>query len=224
MRYILTAGWDDGVAELTERLVRELAHGQRVLWLVSGGSNIGPEVEVMGNISRQLSQNLTITLADERYGPLGHPESNWTQLMQAGFQGQKSTLLPVLQAGLNFRQTIQNYNHLITEAYDTNDVIIAQLGVGADGHIAGIMIDSVAAKETKVLVAGFKSSETPPLQRMTLTFAGLRQVTAAYTFAFGAGKKQALSSLQSQSLPLNQQPAQILKELSEAYVYNDQVG
>lgn len=224
MRYILTAGWDDGVADLTERLVRELAQGKRVLWLVSGGSNTWPEVEVMSNISRKLSQNLTVMLADERYGPVGHAESNWAQLMEAGFKGGKATLLPILQADLSFQQTIKHYNRLVSEAFAEHNIIIAQLGIGTDGHIAGIRVDSSMVNKSQALVCGYKSSENPPLKRMTLTFHGLRHIDVAYTFAFGVGKQKALNLLQAKSLPLTQQPAQILKDLREAYVYNDQVG
>jgi 6-phosphogluconolactonase/glucosamine-6-phosphate isomerase/deaminase len=220
MKYILTAAWDDGVADLTERLVRELAGGKRVLWLTSGGSNIPSSVQIMDNISSGQSKNLSVSLADERFGEPGHNESNWTKLLQAGFKGKHATLLPVLEAGLTFEQTIEKYNQLIEKAFKDNDVIIAQLGVGPDGHVTGILPNSPATT-AKTLVAGY---ENPPFKRMTLTFPGLRRVTAAYVFAFGKPKQQALVSLRDKALPLKQQPAQILNELPEAYMYSDQVG
>src|ERR1700759_4960942 len=105
MRYIRTAGWEDGTADLTERLVRELAQGRRVLWLTSGGSNIPFSVQIMDNIPRKLRQKLSITLADERYGEVGHSESNWAQLAQAGFKTEQATALPVLHEGADFEQT-----------------------------------------------------------------------------------------------------------------------
>jgi 6-phosphogluconolactonase len=220
MKYILTAGWDDGVADLTERLVRELATGKRVLWLLSGGSNIPSSVQIMDNISADLSKNLSVSLIDERYGEPGHSESNWAQLIQAGFDGKQARLLPILQPGASFEQTIETYNQLIEKAFDANDVIIAQLGIGPDGHVAGILPNS-AATTAKTLVTGY---EAPPLTRLTLTFPALRQITAAYAFAFGKPKQQALVSLQAKALPPEQQPAQILNELPEAYMYSDQVG
>jgi 6-phosphogluconolactonase/glucosamine-6-phosphate isomerase/deaminase len=221
MKYILTAGWDDGVADLTERLVRELAAGKSVLWLTSGGSNIPASVQIMDNISANLSRNLSVSLADERYGDPGHSESNWAQLIQAGFSGKQAALLPVLQAGASFEQTISSYTKLIDEAFANHDVIIAQLGIGQDGHIAGIVPDSPAAAEKTKLVAGYQD---PPLARLTLTFPGLRRITAAYAFAFGKPKQRALVSLQSKASDLSHEPAQILNELPEAYMYSDQVG
>jgi 6-phosphogluconolactonase/glucosamine-6-phosphate isomerase/deaminase len=221
MKYILTAGWDDGVADLAERLVRELAAGKHVLWLTSGGSNIPSSVQIMDNISAGLSKQLSVSLADERYGEPGHSESNWAQLMQAGFSGKHATLLPVLKPGVSFEQTIRTYNQLMEKAFASHDVIIAQLGIGPDGHVAGILPHSPATTETTALVTGYKD---PPLTRITLTFPGLSRVTAAYVFAFGKPKQKALVSLHTQALPKTEQPAQILSELPEAYIYNDQVG
>jgi 6-phosphogluconolactonase/glucosamine-6-phosphate isomerase/deaminase len=221
MKYILTAGWEDGVADLTERLVRELVGGRRVLWLVSGGSNIMPSVQIMGNIPANLRSNLSVMPIDERYGKPDYAESNWAQLMKAGFEGGDTTLLPVLEAGLDFDQTIARYNDIAARTFDTNEVIVAQLGVGADGHVAGILPDSPAAEETDALAVGYRSN---PFTRLTLTFAALRRISAAYVFAFGDTKQQALKKLQTQAIPLDQQPAQILKQLPEVYFYSDQFG
>jgi 6-phosphogluconolactonase/glucosamine-6-phosphate isomerase/deaminase len=219
MKYIRTAGWDDGVADLTERLVRELASGKRVLWLVSGGSNIPVSVQIMDNIPAELRAKLSVMLADERFGEVDHAESNWAQLLQAGFATEKVTALPVLQAGLDFEQTLARYIDSTQQAFADNEVVIAQLGIGDDGHIAGILPGSPAIAETKALVSGYQST---PFQRLTLTFPALRQVSVAYAFAFGNTKHQALTNLQTRSIPPRKQPAQILKQLSEAYVYSDQ--
>jgi 6-phosphogluconolactonase/glucosamine-6-phosphate isomerase/deaminase len=221
MKYILTAGWEDGVAALTERLARELAGGRRVLWLTSGGSNIPASVQVIDNISPALRQNLSIMLADERYGGPGHAQSNWAQLMKAGFDAKRAELLPVLKTGLNFEQTVAHYQQLAKKAFDNNDVVIAQLGIGDNGHIAGILPNSPAVEETPALAVGYQST---PFLRLTLSFTALRRVNAAYTFAFGNTKHRALTSLEAEQLPLNRQPAQILKQLPEAYLYSDQIG
>jgi 6-phosphogluconolactonase/glucosamine-6-phosphate isomerase/deaminase len=219
MQYILTTGWEDGVADLTERLLRELASGKRVLWLASGGSNIPVSVQIMDNIPLELRQRLSVTLADERYGKADHADSNWTQLMQAGFSTDKVTLLPVLQDGLGFDQTIVRYNDMAKQAFADNDVTVAQLGIGDDGHIAGILPGSPATAETEDLATGYQST---PFLRLTLTFTGLRRISTSYTFAFGNTKHRALTMLKTQSVPPREQPAQILKQLPEAYVYSDQ--
>jgi hypothetical protein len=49
-------------------------------------------------------------------------------------------------------------------------------------------------------------------------------LTAAYVFAFGDAKREALQQLRDESLSLDDQPAQIIKQLPEAYVYSDQLS
>lgn len=220
MQYIQTTGWEDGLAHLTQRLAEELRAGHRVLWILSGGSNISGSVTVMDSISGELSRGLTILLGDERYGVVGHTDSNEHQLKSSGFDRKQARLLKILQPDLSYEQTVRRYRDLVDQEFDQADIIIAQLGIGADGHLAGILPQSSAARQSSALVAGYQSS---PFQRLTLTFPALLRVTAAYVFAFGAAKHDALSDLKNKQLKPAQQPAQILKQLPEAYVYNDQI-
>lgn len=220
MQFILSLGWEEGIADLTKRLVDELSAGRKVTWLVSGGSNIPASVKVMDSIAADLSGSLTVLLADERYGPVGHPDSNWAQLLQAGFNGKAATLLPVLQTEGSLDEAAKHYKVLAEQALNAQQTVIAQLGIGTDGHLAGILPNSPAATSEELVVA----YQSEPYQRLTLGFAALATIQAAYCFAFGEGKHQALQTLHDQTLDLAEQPAQILKQLPEAYVYNDQVG
>jgi 6-phosphogluconolactonase/glucosamine-6-phosphate isomerase/deaminase len=220
MHFILTSDWENGIADLTQRLQNELS-GKRVLWLVSGGSNVNGSVRIMGQIPSQLTGKLSVMLADERYGDVGHADSNWAQLLQAGFNPGKATVYPVLQDGLSFDSTIERFDKMANQALAENDLVIAQLGIGPDGHIAGILPDSAAAQESDKLVSGYDGGQ---YKRLTLTFPALLKINASYTFAFGDAKHQALTNLQTGSLDLAKQPSQVLREIPEAYVYNDQLG
>jgi 6-phosphogluconolactonase/glucosamine-6-phosphate isomerase/deaminase len=221
MKFILTTGWDDGVADLTERLAKELTSGKRVLWLVSGGSNTEASVHVMDSIAPKLSAGLLVMPVDERYGAPGHADSNWSQLMKAGFKCKKAKCLPVLKKGLNLKQTAAYYEELAREAFANSDMVVAQLGIGDDGHIAGILPGSPAVLARRSFVSGYA---TPNYKRLTLTFPALQKVNAAYVFAFGGGKGKVLRSLRFRARTPQERPAQILKTLPEAYIYNDQVG
>jgi 6-phosphogluconolactonase/glucosamine-6-phosphate isomerase/deaminase len=220
MHFILTSDWEEGIADLAQRLEKELSDGKRVLWLTSGGSNIDASVQVMDRLPSELSQNLSIMLGDERYGEVGHSDSNWSQLLQAGLNPGKAKVYPVLQADLSFDRTLERYNTLANQALAENDTIIGQLGIGTDGHIAGILPDSEAAHQDTELVAGYDGGQ---YKRLTLTFPALSKIDASYTFAYGESKRQALTDLQTGALELAKQPAQILRELPEAYIYNDQL-
>ncbi len=221
MQFILSTGWEDGIADLTQRLVHELSSGKKVLWLVSGGSNIHASIQIMNHITADLSETLTIMPVDERYGPEGHDNSNWASLLKAGFKTRHAKTLPVLEGELSFQATIIRFQHLASKAFTSSDSILGQLGIGDDGHIAGILPNSEATRAREEMVVGY---HTPIYDRLTLTFSAIKQITAAYTFAFGEAKANALKILETKIVPLEQQPAQILKHMHESYVYNDQRG
>lgn len=222
MQYIATTGWEDGIADLTKRLIDELSSGKRVLWLLSGGSNIISSVKIMEHITTSLSKNLTVGLIDERFGPVGHDDSNWHQLALNGFIPKKATAMPVLvNNDCSLEETAVDYEHRLRFALSSHDIVIAQLGIGNDGHIAGILPGSPAATEQTKLVVSFQS-ET--YARITTTPAAFSKFDLAYALAFGEGKRKAVQSLEAEDLSVEEQPAQLLKKVTEAYVYSDQLG
>ena len=218
MRFIRSSA-DEGAAALAARLKGELAAGKRVLWLFSGGSNLPLAAQISRELPDDLTAQLTVLPADERYGLPGHKNSNVKQLLGAGFQRKNATLLPVLD-GSDINLTTDHYETALQMALAESSACIAQIGMGADGHIAGILPHSPAV-DGKDLVAAYTG---PDYERITLTFVALARVTAAYLFAYGDAKRPALQDLRDKSLPLADQPAQFLKQLAEVYVYNDQLN
>jgi 6-phosphogluconolactonase/glucosamine-6-phosphate isomerase/deaminase len=221
MQYILTSDNAAAISDLQARLIAELTADKKVLWLVSGGSNIDASVTIMANIEPALQSTLIIMLSDERYGPVGHPDSNFQQLQDKGFSVSGATLIPTLQPGLSLDETATAYAAIIQEQFSAAEIIISQLGIGADGHIAGILPESPAASSPDALVIGYQSN---PFERITCTFRALQAIDANYSLVYGADKQDALTRLQQNEVALVEQPSQILKQLPEAYVYNDQVG
>ncbi len=222
MKCIRIDSSSDVKAPLAVRLLRELESEdvKRVLWIVAGGSNIAMTVEVMQQLPDELTPKLAIALSDERFGPVGHPDSNLQQLFNAGFQPKQASVIPVLTPGLPLKETCERYSSAMQAAFGAADVTIAQLGIGSDGHIAGVL-PGTAGVNSKELVVGY---ETETYTRITLTLKALKKVTAAFAFAFGADKHETLEKLCNKDLPLAKQPAQILQRIHESYVYNDQVG
>ncbi len=210
----------DGEAPLYERLVTELKTGDKVLWLVPGGSNIPLAAAISKRLPDDLTKNMTIMLTDERYGAVWHEDSNTRQLDEAGFDAKKGTIIPVLTGDLSLQETAEHYADALADAFIQADVIIGQFGMGADGHIAGMLPGSPAVTSDELAV-GY---ETDTFVRVTMTAEAITHVDAAYVYAFGEAKRAALENLASKEQELTEQPAQILKSLPEAYVYNDQIG
>jgi 6-phosphogluconolactonase/glucosamine-6-phosphate isomerase/deaminase len=219
MQFVKVKDWQPGIDALGARLKRELKSGKKVLWLVPGGSNIPAAARIMATLPDELTERLAILLTDERYGIPGHKDSNYKQLLAAGFDRKQAMFMPALVEGLNLQETARHYEELVERAFSRADTVIGQFGIGTDGHIAGILPHSPAASSGS-LVAGY---EAPPYVRLTLTLEALAQLSAAYAFVFGGDKLATLEKLQAEELPLQEQPAQILKHLPEAYIYSDQL-
>ncbi len=220
IKFVETKTPVDGIEALAGNISKLLNDGKKVLWLVSGGSNVKVAVEVMEKIragtKTNLLANLTISQTDERYGPVGHKDSNWQQLLNVGFNPSGVKVLPVL-ADLTLGETTKCWSQLLERAFKDNDICIGQFGMGADGHIAGILKHSPATRG-KEFVCAFK---TLNFTRITMTFAALEHVTMSYVFVFGLNKKEAVQNLRNKDLSIEEQPAQILKTLPDVTFFTD---
>jgi 6-phosphogluconolactonase/glucosamine-6-phosphate isomerase/deaminase len=212
---------DEAEAKILSALQTALKKYARVLWIVSGGSSIPMVSAIMQRISEVDSAKLAIMLSDERFGPIGHPDSNLQQLYAAEFEPQQATVVPVLLPGVPLDQTNRIYGEAVETAFKAADYIVAQLGIGPDGHIAGILPGSLATKPTKKWTVAY---ETPEYTRITMTPFALQQVSAVFAPVFGNAKKTPLENLRDKQLPLSKQPAQLLKEIDNVTILNDQIG
>lgn len=216
-----------GIEAMATRISDALNAGRKVLWLVCGGSNISVAAKAMERIRvRTVGENislLTVGLTDERYGSVGHKDSNWQQLVDANVNLAKVSLMPVL-IGKSLEATVdefaKNLDAKIRSLHANGGLVIAMFGMGADGHTSGILPNTEAA-ESEELVSGYKSG---PYIRITTTFKAIEQFDVAYAFVFSSGnttKEIAMKRLIHEDLDLEEQPAQILKKLPEANLYTD---
>jgi 6-phosphogluconolactonase len=218
MQFIyMTSESDIGAQALIDSLSDALSTHSRVLWLVPGGSNIPLAARVMQALPDDITHKLHIMLTDERYGPVDHADSNFRQLREAGFSVKQAHFVPTLEAGLSLEETAAQYAANFEREADEAGYIIAQLGIGPDGHIAGILPGSPASTSEK-LAEGYVTEQ---FARVTLTFPALKRIDEAFAYAFGAAKQATLIRLKTQKTPLREQPAQILRQITEAAVYND---
>jgi 6-phosphogluconolactonase/glucosamine-6-phosphate isomerase/deaminase len=221
MQVIKSTDPSDGVSDLSARLNSALTEGKKILWLISGGSNINSAVKIMNEVPEKHSDQLTISLIDERYGEPGHQDSNFQQLLIAGFNPKRANLIPVLKSGLDLEHTAKEYEKTLENNLSRADLTIGLLGIGEDCHIAGILPNSNAAIENERYVTAYKS-ET--YNRITTTFTLLQELDIVYAFAFGLNKITALKEVTEGSYSAIEKPAIILRDLKEAYLYSDQVG
>lgn len=217
---LLQTPLETALQRLTEHHQQAIQEHEQVLFLVSGGSNTTVAIDVLHNLSENELAHVTLALIDERFGPVGHPDSNFTQLEEAGLRDYKVTAVPVLQPGKNLEQTADLYDETLQNLF-ANHYVVGLLGIGPDGHTSGILPHSPAAEELSELVTSYRSD---PYERITTTFTAIRRLDEVFVFAYGEAKAATLKLLATTDRPLADQPAQIFKALPTAIVFNDQIG
>jgi 6-phosphogluconolactonase len=216
MQFIKVTDSGPVVEYLAETLLSHLDKGDTVLWLVPGGSAIAVAAEVGQRLSGHDLSKLHVTLTDERYGPVGHPDSNWQQLADAGFSLPGAQLHAVLGAA-GRAETAADFADYITAELQAMDFKIGLFGIGPDGHTAGVLPHSPAADATGP-VADYDASN---FERITITLPTISHLDEAVVYAMGQDKRPALEALAT-NIPLDDQPAQVLKQVPKLSIFNDQ--
>lgn len=206
------------VDHLAATLTGHLRAKQRVLWLVAGGSAIAVAVEVAKRLQGVPLEGLAVTLTDERYDVVGHKDSNWQQLMDAGFVLPGAHLVPVLN-GATPQATAAKFDDLLHTALGNATYRLGLFGIGPDGHTSGILPHSPAADATGYAI----DYESDPYRRVTSTAPAIARLDEAVVYAMGEAKRPVLAAL-LEDQPLADHPAQALKAVPRLTIYSDTLG
>jgi len=191
--------------------------GRSVLWLISGGSTI--PITVATQRILQNPKAVTIMQVDERYGKPGHKDSNWQRLLTAGIKADSfAHAYPVLQ-NQTFEQTTEDYDHLLQNKLQEQPYVIGLFGIGEDGHTAGLLPSSRGLADMQSYVTGYSG---PDFMRISIAPRVFPLLDMAVAYAAGKPKAPAIAQLQ-QTVAIELQPAQLLKEARNAVLFTDQI-
>lgn len=220
MNFIKTTNTKPLEDSLVRLLEDALEENDKVLWLVPGGSNVEVVASVMKRLGKlAATKRLTLMLSDERYGDIGHIDSNYQQFMDADLMLADAILEPTLIGG-SMEATSKHTIALSKRLFEEANIVIAFLGMGADGHVAGILPGSPAVDSSEWAI-GYDAGK---FKRITLTPTALLRADIVIVGAYGEEKKPALTQLRDESLPLAEQPAQLLKQIRSVTIFNNQIG
>ncbi len=223
---------DSGLIEQTAQKVGELVgqYGldEQISLFVSGGSALVVLEKMDEGV---LGDNLSIMMIDERYDQ-DSQVNNFSQLKETNFfkqaikGGVKFVDTSVLlgedfgQYGLRFAEEV---NRL------AKNKVVVLLGLGEDGHTAGIM--PFADEPNKFaelfegddLAVGYDASGKNPYPlRVTVTNTFLRnQVEAGVVFISGQKKKEALISVLQSSEDMSMIPGRIFHYIPQLSIFTD---
>jgi 6-phosphogluconolactonase/glucosamine-6-phosphate isomerase/deaminase len=192
----------------------ELLAGNRVLWLLSGGSSLTIATAAAAKLRDIDHQRLYVTLTDERYGPVGHPDENWQQLLASGFELPQAHLYRPL-TGESFADTVAHFNHWLESAVAAVEYTIGIFGIGPDGHTAGIKPHAPAIMSNH-MADGYEAED---FTRLTITPHVIEECNEIVIQASGADKQTMLEQWLATDQPFGDQPAQALKHVANATLY-----
>lgn len=212
MNLLHVSGTADARDFLIQRIETLLTSGERVLLLLSGGSAMDMEIQALQTVAgHPQADSLLVSQVDERYGQAGHPDSNWQQLIDRGFDPESVSHHPILN-GKGLGATAADFSSFLDR--ERKRTIIGVFGMGTDGHTAGILPGSSAIDETNT-VAAYESS---PYTRITVAPPFFSRVDLALLWAMGGEKQIQLERFMSDLSPADQ-PAQLLKQCRELYIF-----
>jgi hypothetical protein len=207
------------VGAVAWRISSELRAERKVVWLVDGNDNMSSAVAIMNLVRTAPLNKLVILLANEHFDKQYPVGINWLNLKHIGFYEATATAVPILRSGLDSRdaqEIVNSYEHLLKGYLQDADKIIGLFTLGSKGSLASIAARSEAANPG---VHDVVSHQDGDIVSVSVTANVMLKVQVAFVNAIGPTNQLALDELRSDE-PVRQDPAQILKRLSEVYIYN----
>lgn len=209
---------------------------KKVLLLLSGGSLIHQLSEILGPLMNDtdIISRLEIGLVDERYN-VPEADRNSYNILQSNLIDQgKLEYHQVLEPSVDIIITGERYSTFLRDKFDDdNYLVVAILGIGQDGHIAGILPHS---KEKAGLfyredyvgyrVEQVSDTDKPFRERVTLTFSGISKLDKIFVRATGGSKLPVLKELVNNGKKVDREqiaklPSILLTTLRDVTIYTD---
>lgn len=200
-----------GLADAVADALRDaLIERGRALLVVSGGRSPVAFLEALSSAVLDWS-NVAVSLADERWVPESHPDSNAGLLRRHLFKGAaaKAQFIGLYQPAASLEEAADKADRYLHELTLPIDVLV--LGMGDDGHTASLFPGSANLVEA-LDPAGTRRclpmwAPSVPHQRLTLTRAVLQGARVQILAIQGESKlatlSQALADNDDQRMPVN---------------------
>jgi 6-phosphogluconolactonase/glucosamine-6-phosphate isomerase/deaminase len=214
MKIIKVKSLQEGI-EVFKKLLYEMVSKRSVLFL-SGGSTPKTLYEILAK-EKKLKTG-AVALVDERFEEKLHENSNEKMIEDTGlvqyFSNQNIRFYPILE-DKSFEQTTKDYDETVRYLFNYFPKSIGILGVGVDGHTAGLPVgmtnDQYQMSNKTDLVTSLDDFPAAQKERITLTFLGLSKLDQIIVLVFGKDKKKALR-LMFKSGSVAQIPSRFLKQ------------
>jgi len=210
----------DLAAFVADRLREGLSSRGQALLIVSGGSTPLPFLDALAQLELAWSQ-VTVTLADERWLPPGHADSNERLVRAHLLQGPaaKATFVPMYTGEATPMQAHGLLEASMAALPWPADAVV--LGMGSDGHTASLFPDAPelpaaldASRLERCLAVAAPPLPNVPVPRISLTRRALLDARALVIHITGPGKWALLQQAQ-QTGPIEALPIRLAWQQSQ---------
>jgi len=191
--------WVNEAVEIVQKTIAEtLKMHPTVRIAVCGGRSPQPLYEALNQLDLPWSKILWIQ-TDERYVPADHPESNAQMIRKKLLAGHPETHTLFFDTTLEWEESAEAMNRALEELKIEREPLLdlAILGVGEDGHVAGIF--EWNEKEEKLAITSTTKVHAVE-KRMTLSGESLRNSKNTILLILGKKKKEALKPLKEKQI------------------------
>jgi 6-phosphogluconolactonase/glucosamine-6-phosphate isomerase/deaminase len=195
MKIIKVKNSEDGI-QICKKLLYEAVSKSSVLFL-SGGSTPKSLYKILAK-EKNLKAG-AVALVDERYGDKLHDNSNEKMIEDTGLlqylEQAKTRFYPILE-NKNMQDSAADYDETLRYLFNYFPKSVGVLGVGVDGHTAGIpaitQISQEILDDKSSLASFYDDRQSFYKQRITLTFLGISKLDEIIVLVFGKEKRKAL--------------------------------
>jgi len=205
---------EQGIKIAQELILRNISP-ETVLFL-SGGSTPKPLYQALLQ-----EKNLKLgaaAIVDERFGKLMHDDSNEKMIAETGLinflKKQNIRFYKVLE-DKEIDETTKDYDETVRFLLYQFKRSIGILGIGEDGHIAGLpaksQISNLKSQMESAFVKSVNDFPGASKERITMTVLALSMLDQIIVLAFGKEKKKALKKMLEEG-PIEEIPARFLTQ------------
>jgi 6-phosphogluconolactonase len=218
---IVVANLDDLRGEIAHAFERRAAAGP-LSCAVSGGPAALIFLAALRQARVDWSQ-IALFTADERAGlESGESHADVARRILGGVRdGRGPRLFPMSVAGHDLDSAAASYDHVLDRELGGEPLDLAILGVGEDGHVAGLFSNHPALDELTRVVA-IHDAPRAPFRRLTLTLSFLVSTGDIWLVALGERKRTLVQAAARRALNDNTPLALLLRHAPQVTLFTDQ--
>ncbi|OGG03127.1 hypothetical protein A2W14_04670 [Candidatus Gottesmanbacteria bacterium RBG_16_37_8] len=211
--------WENGAELLIRRLEGVLKEGKRCLLLLSGGSAVNLYQRLAEYIDKSQfgSENLAVGQADERFQPDSPDEVNYRAIEKSGLirvlKKKNISIYKIFQTE-NLAQSAGQYSRILDDLFKKYDYRMTVLGIGRDGHTAGLLPGYKHEWDKKTWVVGYENNGLYR-QRISITAKTIGRLDYGMVVISGEEKREAMGKITGRRGNIDKIPGLLIHKIRQ---------